>query len=694
MPTMADVDLPEPELTPRRKRGLSWVWLMPVLALAVSVFVVVQSYRGQGPVIVVSLPSASGIEAGETPLRFRQVEVGLVEDLDFSDGFAAVQAHIRIDREIAPYVDADAEFWLVEPQVTARGVTGLSTVLSGVYIEGTWDGEIGAPRDQFEALQTTPLSLPGERGTRVVLRARDGGQLSAGAPVLFNGIEVGRLGTPELNENGTLITMEAFIEAPHDARLSTNTRFWDISGISVDLNTSGLSVNFESLASLVEGGVAFRSLVTGGDPVEAGQVFDVYGSRDDAQRSVFEAPVDQALTLGVIMPAGDERLVLGALVRYRGIRVGEVTDIIGFTDPRTPDGPVQILVRFTVAPSRLGLADSGSQAALLAALARRVDAGLGVRYASEGLLGTSVILEVVEQEERSGAALVTDLVDVPLLPAAPPDVTEGSADLDAIVARVAALPIEELMASAIDTLDGITMLSTGDDIRALPGNLNGLVSEARAVVAAEEIGATLTDLSNAASGLQGLVTRISESEGLGTTLTALEGSDAIVSNLQTFTQGLPEVLAAIETLIAQLDTAPVSAAAASADRVLRRIETILAAEGAEDLPASLNSSLMELSTILSALNAGGVAENVSGTLASADAAFASIRSAAEQVPAIVTRLDTLVASLQGLAGDYDTDSALYRDLRAAIADISQAADAFRSLARTIERNPDALIRGR
>lgn len=694
MPPMTDSDLPEPEISKRKGRGFSWVWLMPLLALAISVFVVVQSYREQGPIIIVSLPSASGIEAGETPLRFRDVEVGVVEDLDFSEGFQGVEAHIRIDADIAPYVDADAQFWLVEPQVSARGVSGLSTVLSGVYIEGTWDGEIGLSRERFDALRNTPLSLPGEQGTRIVLRSRDGGQLSAGAPVLYNGIEVGRLGEPELSENGTIVTMDAFIESPHDVRLSTNTRFWDISGISVDLNTSGLSVNFESLASLVEGGVAFQALVTGGEPIQPGQLFDVYASRAAAQRSVFEAPVDRALTLGVIMPVEEVRLVLGALVRFRGIRVGEVTNIIGFTDPRAPEDDVQILVSFTISPDRVGLPDVASVDELLAALAGRVEDGLRVRFASEGLLGTSVILEMFEEDNPEGETLDLGVADVPLMPSSPPNMTEASADLDAIVSRVAALPIEDLMNAAIDALDGIRQLSTGEDIRALPTNLNALVTEARAVVTAQEINTTLTNLSGAAEDLQALIGRISGSDGVATTLAALEGTDVIVTDLQTFTEGLPGITASVQMLLAQLDGAPVTEAANSADRVLRRIETILEAEGIEDLPASLDTSLTELAAILVQLREGGAAESLSNTLASADTAFTALQSAAEQVPAIVTRLNSLVASLQGLAGDYDTDSTVYRELSAAITDISQAADAFRSLARAIERNPDSLIRGR
>lgn len=692
---MSDPDFPQPEQISGVRTGIAWVWLMPLLALAISAYVLVEFYRGQGPLIVVSLPVATGIEAGETPLRFRDVEVGLVESIELSDDFAGVDVFIRLDPNVAAFVDADAQFWLVEPEVSLRGVTGLTTVLSGVYFEGTWDGEPGPLEDRFIALERTPLSLPLEEGTRIVLRAPDSGALAAGAPLLFNGIEVGRLGTPRLEDTGSGITMDAFIEAPHDQRLTTTTRFWDISGLSVDLSASGVTVNFASLASLVEGGIAFDGFVTGGDPITDGTVFDVFPNRDAAQRSIFDAPLDQALSLAILMPADNLRLSLGAAVRFGGVRVGEVTSIIGYTDPRAPEEGVQILVTFAVSPARIGLGDATSIADVEADLAQRVADGLRARVASEGLLGGTLIVELLEQGSRADAGrLVTDLVEVPLMPSLPPDVTEASANLGAMMARVGALPIEELMAAAIDALDGVARLSNGDELNALPANVNALVTEARSIVAADEIQSTLSNLSMSAAALQGLVAGIAESDGLATALSALEDSDVVFDNIVTFTDGLPEVQNSIETLIAQLDVAPITSAAASADRVLLRVEEILATEGAENLPTSLDTSLTELAAILTALREGGAVDNINGTLASAETAFGALQSAAEEVPTIVTRLNGLVASLQELSGGYDENSPVYRELRSAIGDISQTADAFRSLARTIEGNPSALIRGR
>ncbi len=785
---MADLDdLPEPaEEEPRRAR-ISWVWLVPLLAVAISVAAVWETYRDQGPLIVVRFPSASGIEAGKTPVRYRDVQVGLVEDVRFSDDLTAVETEIRIDRDIAPFVDADAQFWLVEPRVSARGVTGLTTVLSGVYIEGVWDSEAGAPREIFDALRAGPLARPGEAGTRVVLRTRQGGQLASGAPVLFNGIEVGRLGEPQLSETGSSVTIEAFIEVPHDARLTTNTRFWDTSGVSLNLGADGLSVNVESLASLIEGGVTFGTLVTGGEPVTDGHEFSVFASQSEARTDAFEGPKADRIEVAVLLPADEIRLGTGALVRFQGVRVGEVTDITGYVDPARPGRGVQMLVSFSVETRRIGLRETATQEERRAALAERVAGGLRVRVASEGLLGTTLILELYTDPDAPEARLDTETLDLPLLPGGPPSVTDSSESLDGLVDRVSALPIEELMTSAVELMDSLNVLATNPETQALPANANALVTEARAVVSAEEIGTTLASLEAAAADLQALAAQVSGSEGLATALAALESTDAIVADagaftatlpdlaetlsafgdrlaglpleslaadaaaaagridtlladdsvaqiapslsqsltrlegllasveeaglvgdldvaiaeissaateLQTASAELPGLLEDIDAVVAEIGAVPFADVAASVDRVVKRTETILNADGIEDLPGSLDGALGELEATLAELREGGVVETLTATLASAETAFAAIEGATAELPALVTRLDRVAAGLGAVARDYAADSRIYGEIRGAIRDITATADAFRSLARTIERNPSSLLTGR
>ncbi|MEL6691352.1 MAG: MlaD family protein, partial [Pseudomonadota bacterium] len=129
---MADT-IPEvaKEPAPRGLTSASVVWLVPIAALVVALFVAFTTYSDRGPLVQISFEDASGIVAGETEVRFRNVAVGLVENVSFNDDLTRVVVDVRFDVEVAPYIDEDASFWIVSPQVTTSGVTGLDTVLSG-----------------------------------------------------------------------------------------------------------------------------------------------------------------------------------------------------------------------------------------------------------------------------------------------------------------------------------------------------------------------------------------------------------------------------------------------------------------------------------------------------------------------------------------------------------------------------------
>ena len=122
--------------------------------------------------------------------------------------------HARIDKIVAPFLDDDAQFWVVRPDVSVRGITGLETVLSGVFIEGNWDTEADVAQTQFTGLGATQPDPREPRGTLVALRADDGGSIAAGAPVLHKGIEVGYLEKPELSFNGDQVLGECFCRKP------------------------------------------------------------------------------------------------------------------------------------------------------------------------------------------------------------------------------------------------------------------------------------------------------------------------------------------------------------------------------------------------------------------------------------------------------------------------------------------------
>ncbi|HCQ66423.1 MAG TPA: paraquat-inducible protein B [Rhodobacteraceae bacterium] len=689
---MTDADLPTPEPTESR-REISWVWLMPVLAVLVALGMVWQTYANRGPVIVVTFPSASGIEAEQTPLRYRELDVGTVEEVTFSEGLSAIEVHIRLDQKIAPYVDAGSEFWLVEPQVSARGITGLGTVLSGVYIEGSWDGTPGEAADRFEALTEQPLFSPDQAGTRIVLSSRTGGQLSAGAPVLFNGISVGWIGRPVLSENGLTVTRDAFIEAPYDARLSTASRFWDSSGLSFDIGTNGVSFNMESLAALVEGGVTFGTLVTGGQAIEPGHVFDVFSSLRTARADALEGSGTR-LSVAALVDASVAGLSAGTVVRYGRANVGEVTAVTGFRDADAPSGDMQLLVDLEIIPERLGFAAGLTTDEQLATLADRIAAGLRLRLASEGIIGQTTILEFIQAEDAGAETLVIDRTPFPLVPTAPARVGDATEGMEGLVDRVSNLPIEELMTSAIGALESVQQLAGSPDALQLPANANGLISDARGLVGSDEIRIALADFQAATTDLRAMTDEIRNSPGLANLLTALESSQQITDGLAAFSEGLPGVLDSVAVITDEIREVPLAELVGSLDQVTQQLQGFLGSESIDDLPEAIRGTLEELQNALTELRTGGAVENLNKALAAAQGSMEAIEIATELVPEVVSRLDSTARTLETAVSGYAPGSRIQVDITNALRNISEAAAAFRSLSRTLERDPSSLITGR
>src|SRR5690606_40303594 len=91
------------------------------------------------------------------------------------------------------------------------------------------------------------------------LRSADLGSLDIGSPVYFRKIPVGQVVAYGLNADGKSVRIEVFVHAPHDVQVTGNTRFWNASGIEIDLDSSGFALQTESLSSILIGGIAFRA---------------------------------------------------------------------------------------------------------------------------------------------------------------------------------------------------------------------------------------------------------------------------------------------------------------------------------------------------------------------------------------------------------------------------------------------------
>lgn len=678
----------------RPRTALSRVWLLPLLAVVIALGIAWQSYQSRGPLIEIAFESADGVQIGQTQLRYRDVSVGMVEDTRFSDDLSSVIVLVRVNNQIASFLDEGARFWIVKPEVSARGVSGLGTVLSGVYIEGIWDAEQGEPERSFVGLSSPPLVQNSQTGLRFVLETREDVQLVEGAPILLKGLEVGRLGTPELQADGATIRIAAFIQDPHDNRITTSTRFWDVSGFSLSLGASGVSLNVESLASLIQGGVSFDTVLSGGAPVDQGHVFTLFPDETNARQSLFESVVEQAVVVSALFDGSVAGLREGAAVRFRGIRVGEVSDLAVQVD-RDQDSPnIRLQAIFNLRPDKLGLDEGADQDEVAAFLEARIAEGLRARIASDGLLGGDLLVELAELPEATEAALRVDEDGIPVIPDAPAETGSFAASAEGVFERINALPIEEVLESTIALLDNANRVVGAEATQRLPGQTSDLLEDARTLVASQDLRAALTDLRQTSADLQAIVAGVAESQAVANLTAALERADDIAKGLQSASNDLPELTERLSTLAAKAEALPLEDLVTGATDLVNTADTFLGAGEAEEIPGALSGALDELRQVLSELREGGAVGNLNRTLANADQAADDISEAAKALPNLSQQLGQTLSSLNAFVASYDDRSRFNEDTLTMLREVQEAAEAVSSLARTIERNPNSLLIGR
>lgn len=694
---MNDAPAPVP-IDPARESFLgraSIVWVIPLVALVIALAVAWQSYNNRGPLISIEFENGAGIAVGQTELRFRDVTVGVVENITFSEGLEGVIAEIRLEKDIAPFVDAGSSFWVVRPEVSVQGVTGLDTVLSGIFIEGSWDSDIGPARTAFRGLATAPLFRPGQAGLQLALRTTPGGYLTDNAPILFRGIEVGRVGPARISREGTFAIAEAIIYAPHGRLITRATRFWDTSGFSVSLGPSGAEVDFSSIASLVGGGLTFDTFVSGGQRVTDGTVFEVYADQISARNSVFNASETELLEVRVIFDENISGLTIGAPVEWSGLRIGSVESLSGIVDADAfGDSRVRLDVVIAIQPARLGLQGDVDPERALDFLSERVREGLRARLASASLLTGGLKVELVEVEDAEPADIVISPEEIASLPSTDSEISDATATVEGVFTRINSLPFEDLLNSAIGFLQSAEGLLASPELREAPLELSALLEDVRGIVTSEDVQNIPVSVNAALARVEAILAQIEVGQAVDKVVEAIGQVTEAATSVNASVAGVPALIDNLASVAAKAEAMPLEDLTVQLTDLLGSADDILSAEGTQDLPASLGAALDELNATLGELREGGAITNVNATLSSAREAADAVALSSQDLPALVARITEVFDQASRTIEGYNRGDVISRDAQAALRDISQAADALTSLARLLERNPSALIRGR
>jgi paraquat-inducible protein B len=498
-------NVPEARAVSRKQTRLSLVWIIPIVAAIAGAWVAVTRILAEGPKITIVFKSAEGLDAGKTQIHYNGVTVGTLSAIRLSDDHRSVIATAQMAPKTEDFLVDDTNFWVVRPRISGGTVSGLGTLISGAYV----GMEIGASKQKkrdFVALDTQPVVTGDVPGRFFVLTTPDLGSLDVGTPLYFRHLEVGQVAAYSLAEDGKSLSVRVFVRAPYDQYVTPDTRFWQASGVDMSLSASGLTVQTQSLLSILVGGVAFETPATGIDltAAEPETEFRLFRAREEA----FKLPARNPQSYRLVFNESVRGLEPGAPVEFKGIRIGEVTEMRAQFDAITYQFSVPVVIR--VDPASLGVKMIGRapEENTGAVHQRMIDAlvarGARAQLRSGSLL-TGALFVAIDMFPDAPRASVDWSQDPPEIPTVPGEVAAIEANVVSIIKKIDQMPIKGIGDDLRKALAGVdqTMASA----RGTLGNADRTLGSADKLIEPDSLlggalGETLQEVNRAARSLR------------------------------------------------------------------------------------------------------------------------------------------------------------------------------------------------
>ena len=502
------------------------IWIVPIVAIALGLWLAASAYLGQGPTIEISLENAGGLVENKTLIKLLSVEIGVVTHIRINSELDGVTVTAALDPEARHLLREDSQFWVVKPKVSGTSVSGLGTLLTGAYIELSPGVQPVTRQRAFKGLGRIPAAPAGTPGLRVQLTSNTSGSVSAGNPVLYRGFTVGAVESTDLDVETQRVAYSLFIDAPYDELITSSTRFWSASGLSAELGADGIKVSMTSLLSLLQGGVAFDLPDNSppGVPVVDNASFRLYPN----ESSIHQNPHLHFVEYVVEFEESLRGLRRGSPVTYRGIHVGSVQRImldamVTGSIAAAEGPPIPVLIR--VEPGRLKLPDTlASAEQMRETVDLAVSNGLRATLSSGNLL-TGALYVALEFYPDATPAEQNVVGGFTTIPTTVGGFSGIQAQLNRLLAKLNDLPLENTITStnaAVGelklTLSAVRTILENDSTQEIPANLELALAELSRLMQSyssdsdfqTQLNRTLLEIKNTLDSLQGVADRLAD----------------------------------------------------------------------------------------------------------------------------------------------------------------------------------------
>ena len=660
---------------------------------------IVKTLSEQGPRATISFKTAEGIEVGKTRIKYKNVDIGVVEKIKFSDDFSNIILTVDFMEGSEKFLRRSTRFWVVKPQLSLRGATGLSTIISGAYIEiepGT-----GASKLHFIGLEKQPVVKSDEQGKKITLVTQKLGSVDTGSPIYYQGLLAGEVLGYELGNDRKSTYVHTFIKDPFDQLIRGNTNFWNVSGINVSMGADGFKVQTESIQSMLFGGIAFESpetleqATTDIDKL----VFTLHESYESIKKHAYTKKIKFIM----FFDSSIRGLNLGAPVEFKGIKVGTVLDVRLEFDSGSNSFRIPVLIE--IEPQRIIERGNQEMDQSHQALQRLVKRGLRARLQTGSLLTSQLFVEL-DMHPGSPINLSGSDTPYPELPTLPTSnfgaITQSAEDL---LAKLNAVDIKEVTSVLIDTIQ--TANKTMHNADKAIESANTLIGTPSIPEAIENVRITLKNFKNITQKVDDSNLIASATKTLSSVDKTINSADKAINNANTLiaAPGIPEAIEDIRIALKNFknitqkvnDTNLI----ASASKTLSNVGEIITKSNQtlSNANKAIDSMISTADNANKLITSPGITESIEDIRVSLKN-FKSIMlkvdnsKIQEAIAAGHLALENLSQTLDKTSKMMEPNSPIQYNLIELTKEFEETSRAIRSLIETLERNPQELIFGK
>jgi paraquat-inducible protein B len=516
-------DTQTPDATIKQIKTVSTIWFIPVIAVFIGCWMIFYQWSNEGSEITIHFPTAEGMEAGKTKIKSRNVDIGEVTKIELNRNGNGVIVTAKIKKSAEQFLVTDSMFWVVSPQISHSGVSGLSTLISGVYIEIS-PGKSEHERYLFDALNSPPLTPAGTPGLHITLNSNDQFAYKKGDPIIYKGLTVGKFEDIYFNFEERIVYYNAFIKSPYHQLITTNTKFWDVSGLQFDLNADGISIKTGNFETILTNGVTFGipKGMSIGDKIGERSYYDIYASYEEADDERYRRSIEFV----VLVSDSIRGLSVGAPVEYRGIQIGKVlsTNLIHSREQEqliAEDFKIPVLI--SLQPARVGLPDNDEGEKLMKEQnIYWIEHGLKAVLRTGNILTGSLYVDL-QHNKGQPVSEIANYGDYPIIPTNSDEFSQITAKAEQFIDNLNSIPLNSMSENANQLMLEITQ--TAQELQGVSQSIDSLFSQ----VEQEQIS---SELSKALQSITTLTTNFSSGS---------KGYEELRTTLQTLTSTMNEL---------------------------------------------------------------------------------------------------------------------------------------------------------